>query len=214
MLAHLPFYVHGAPERALVIGGGDGGVLRELTRHPDLKELDLCEIDFEVIRAAQEFLPELACGFNDPRVRVNIADGSEFIKSRPEQYDLVIVDSTDPGGPGAPLFTAEFYCNLKRSLRPGGVVATQAESPWLLPDVVRQLVTAARANFRYADYAAISVPTYPTGMIGCCVATDAREPAEPAAEPTAELREKLRYYNPAVHRAAFAKPGFVAQLLA
>lgn len=213
MMAHLPYYVHGSPEKVLVIGGGDGGVLRELIRHPDIKAVDLCEIDFEVIRAAQEFLPELACGFNDPRVRVNIADGSEFVRSRPEQYDLIIVDSTDPGGPGAPLFTAEFYRDLKLALRPGGVAATQAESPWLLPDVVKQLLAAARENFRYADYAAISVPTYPTGTIGCCVATDVRSPAEPAAEPDRELQRKLRYYNPAVHRAAFAKPGFVAELL-
>ena len=214
MMAHLPYYAHGHPERVLVIGGGDGGVLRELIKHPGIAELELCEIDFEVIRAAQEFLPELACGFDDPRVRVHIEDGSEFIKTRPEYYDLVIVDSTDPGGPGAPLFTADFYRDLKSSLRPGGVAATQAESPWLLPDVVRQLVRAAHANFAYADYAAISVPTYPTGLIGCCVASDTRDPSEPAGTPDAELAAKLRYYNPAVHRAAFAKPGFVADLLA
>ena len=214
MMAHLPYYAHGNPEKVLVIGGGDGGVLRELRKHPGIARLDLCEIDFEVIRAAQEFLPELACGFDDPRVRVHIEDGSEFIRTRPEYYDLVIVDSTDPGGPGAPLFTADFYRDLKRALRPGGVVASQAESPWLLPDVVRQLMGAAHANFAYADYAAISVPTYPTGMIGCCVASDARDPSEPVGEPEPELAAQLRYYNVAVHRAAFAKPGFVADLLA
>ncbi|MCI5778599.1 MAG: polyamine aminopropyltransferase [Lentisphaeria bacterium] len=213
MMAHLPYYVHGAPENVLVIGGGDGGVLRELGRHPGIRQLDLCEIDFEVIRAAQEFLPELACGFNDPRVRVNIADGSEYVKSHPEEYDLIIVDSTDPGGPGAPLFTADFYADLKRALRPGGVAATQAESPWLLPDVVGRLLTAAGRNFLHADYAAISVPTYPTGMIGCCVASDDRNPAEPAREPEAELARTLRYYNAEVHRAAFAKPQFVKRIL-
>ena len=213
MMAHLPYYVHGNPERVLVIGGGDGGVLRELAKHPEIVELDICEIDAEVIRAAKEFLPEMACGFADSRVRVNIADGSVFIKEKPAYYDLVIVDSTDPGGPGAPLFTAEFYASLKKALRPGGVVATQAESPWLLPDVVKQLVGAARANFCNVDYAAISVPTYPTGMIGCCVASDDKIPAVPAAEPAGDVAEKLRYYNNEVHRAAFAKPQFVKQLL-
>ena len=213
MMAHLPYYTHGAPEKVLVIGGGDGGVLRELAKHPEIRELDICEIDAEVIRAAQEFLPEMACGFDDPRVRVNISDGSVFIREKPGCYDLVIVDSTDPGGPGAPLFTADFYADLKKALRPGGVVATQAESPWLLPDVVRQLIDAARSNFKNVDYAAISVPTYPTGMIGCCVASDDHIPESPDGVPDEKMLKKLRYYNDSVHRAAFAKPRFVEELL-
>lgn len=213
MMAHLPYFVHGGPERILVIGGGDGGVLRELARHKKPQVLDICEIDEEVIRASKEFLPEMACGYDDPRVTVHVADGSEFIRQRPGYYDLVIVDSTDPGGPGAPLFGAEFYKNLKLALRPGGVVGTQAESPWLLPEVVRDLIGAARSNFKYVDYAAISVPTYPTGMIGCCVASDDRVPSVPAAEPDEELLKILRYYNKDIHKAAFAKPQFVAQML-
>ena len=213
MMAHLPYYVHGDPERILVIGGGDGGVLRELSRHKEPKVLDICEIDEEVIRASREFLPEMACGYDDPRVTVHIADGSEFIRQRREYYDLVIVDSTDPGGPGAPLFGAEFYRDLKSALRPGGVVGTQAESPWLLPDVVKGLINAARSNFKFVDYAAISVPTYPTGMIGCCVASDSRQPALPAAEPDEKLLETLRYYNKDVHKSSFSKPQFVAQML-
>ncbi|MBR7121244.1 MAG: polyamine aminopropyltransferase [Lentisphaeria bacterium] len=213
MMAHLPYYAHGNPERILVIGGGDGGVLRELARHREPAVLDLCDIDSEVIRAAKEFLPEMSCGFDDPRVTVHIADGSEFIRRKPGYYDLVIVDSTDPGGPGAPLFGEEFYADLKRALRPGGVVGTQAESPWLLPDVVRKLVDAARSNFKFVDYAAISVPTYPTGMIGCCVASDDKILTVPAALPDPELAGKLRYYNEKVHEAAFAKPQFVSGLL-
>ncbi len=213
MMANLPVFTHGDPERVLVIGGGDGGVLRELSHHKNIKVLDLCDIDAEVIRAAKEFLPEMACGFDDPRVTVHIADGSEFIRSKREYYDVIIVDSTDPGGPGAPLFGAEFYADLKKALRKGGVVGTQAESPWLLPDVVKQLVTAARSNFRNVDYGAISVPTYPTGMIACCVASDEKIPAEPAAEADEELAKRLRYYNKEVHKAAFVKPEFVKKLL-
>ena len=149
MLANLPFYAHaGVPRRALVIGGGDGGVLRELARHRTPKVLDLCDIDAEVIAAAKDFLPETACGFDDPRVTVHIADGSEFVREKPGYYDLIIVESTDPGGPGTPLFGAAFYADMKRALRPGGVIATQSESPFLLPEVVGRLNAAARSRFR------------------------------------------------------------------
>ena len=213
MMANLPYYAHGNPERILVIGGGDGGVLRELSRHKEPKVLDLCDIDEEVIKTAKKFLPEMACGFDDPRVNIHIADGSEFIREKEGYYDLVIVDSTDPGGPGAPLFGAQFYADLKKALRPGGVVGTQAESPWLLPEVVKSLINAARSNFKNVDYAAISVPTYPTGMIACCVASDDKKLTGPAAVPDEKLQDMLRYYNEDTHRAAFAKPEFVRRKL-
>lgn len=215
MLANLPFYAHaGVPRRALVIGGGDGGILRELGRHPELEKIDICEIDGEVIAAAKEFLPRTACGYDDPRVTVYVADGSEFIRERRNGYDLVIVDSTDPGGPGEPLFGAEFYANLKLALRPGGVIATQSESPFLLPQVVKQLNQAARKNFRFVAYAGFAVPTYPTGMIGACVATDGRDVTTPERSVPPELAEKLRYYTSEVHAASFVMPAFVKKLLA
>ena len=215
MLADLPFYAHaGVPRRALVIGGGDGGVLRELGRHPELEKIDICEIDGEVIAAAKEFLPRTACGYDDPRVTVYVADGSEFIRGRRSEYDLIIVDSTDPGGPGEPLFGAEFYANLKLALRPGGVIATQSESPFLLPQVVKQLNQAARKNFRFVSYAGFAVPTYPTGMIGACVASDGRDVTTPDRQVPPELAEKLRYYTGEVHAASFVMPAFVKKLLA
>ena len=214
MLANLPFYAHaGVPRNALVIGGGDGGVLRELGRHPELERIDICEIDGEVIAAAKEFLPRTSCGYDDPRVRVFVADGSEFIREHRDEYDLVIVDSTDPGGPGEPLFGAEFYANLKRALRPGGVIATQSESPFLLPEVVRQLNLAAKRNFKYVAYAGFAVPTYPTGMIGACVASDGRDVTTPDRPVPDELAALLRYYSGAVHSAAFTLPAFVDRLL-
>lgn len=213
MLANLPFYAHQDPHRALVIGGGDGGVLRELGKHPELETIDLCEIDEEVIRVAREFLPEIARGFDDPRVTVHIADGSEFIREKNAFYDLIIVDSTDPGGPGTPLFGEEFYRNMKRALRPGGVIATQAESPYLLPEIVARLHRAARANFHSVGYASILVPTYPTGTIGACVAGDIDDVTRPTRQVSPELAAKLRYYNSEIHSAAFQNPNFVRELL-
>ena len=213
MMAHLPMFAHENPRRALVIGGGDGGVLRELGRHPELESIDICEIDAEVIEVAREFLPELACGFDDPRVRIHIADGSEFVRDYPGYYDVIVVDSTDPGGPGTPLFGEAFYRDMKRALRPGGVIATQAESPYLLPDIVARLHGVCRRIFRSAGYASILVPTYPTGTIGACVASDRESVSEPARPVPPEMAEKLRYYTEDVHRAAFANPAFVKKLL-
>lgn len=212
MMANLPFYAHGNPRRALVIGGGDGGVLRELGRHPELEVIDICEIDAEVIRAAREFLPQTACGFDDPRVVIHIADGSEFVRGRIGYYDIIIVDSTDPAGPGEPLFNADFYAGLKQALRPGGVIATQAESPFLLPEIVGRLNRIARQVFRRVGYASIQVPTYPTGMIGACVASDEVDVEQPARPVEPELAGQLRYYTTRLHSAAFAVPAFVGRL--
>ena len=213
MMAHLPFYTHPAPEKILVIGGGDGGVLRELARHPELKELHICEIDADVIAACRQFLPETACGFDDPRVAIHIGDGSKFVREHKNEFDIIIVDSTDPGGPGEPLFGEEFYLDLKAALRPGGVIASQSESPYLLPDIVLRLNTLTNKIFKYADYAIMQVPTYPTGQIGMCVASDARDVHPQASEVSEELQKTLRYYSPLARSGSFGHPHFVSKLL-
>lgn len=211
MLAHLPLFAHMTPRKVLVIGGGDGGVLREIAKHELVESMDLCEIDEAVIECSQEFLPHLACGYNDPRVNVHIADGSKFIRQHPAAYDVIIVDSTDPGGPGEPLFDAPFYADLKRALRPGGIIATQSESIYLFPDIAGRISRFARANFRYSGYASILVPTYPTGMIGAAVACDIRDIRIPARPVPPDM--KLRYYNSAIHTGSFALPTFAESFI-
>ena len=213
MMAHLPFYACSRlPERALVIGGGDGGVLRELARHPELKILDICEIDGEVIKAARKYLPETACGYDDERVNIHVGDGALFVQEHPGYYDIIIVDSTDPAGPGEPLFGEAFYANLKRALRPGGIIATQAESYYLLPEIAQRVVRFAGKLFKSSGFAQINVPTYPTGVIGCCLASDEGDVREPKRLPEGALKESLRYYTPELHRGAFMLPGFARQL--
>ena len=213
MMANLPFYAcRHVPEKALVIGGGDGGVLRELARHPELRQIDICEIDEEVVKAAREFLPETACGYEDERVTLHIGDGSLFVQTHPQSYDIIIVDSTDPGGPGEPLFGEKFYCDLKKALRPGGVIGTQAESYYLLPEIAQRVVRFAGTFFKSSGFAQINVPTYPTGVIGCCVASDGGDVREPARIPDAEMQKQLRYYTPEIHRGAFMLPGFAKKL--
>ena len=213
MMAHLPFYTHPCPEKVLVIGGGDGGVLRELGKHPEIKELHICEIDADVIEAARLHLPETACGFDDPRVQIHIGDGSLFVQEHKNEFDIIIVDSTDPGGPGEPLFGEKFYLDLKAALRSGGVIASQSESPYLLPDIVLRLNKLTHKLFKYADYAIMQVPTYPTGQIGLCIACDTRDVHPQAAEVAPELQESLRYYSPLARAGAFGHPRFVENLL-
>jgi spermidine synthase len=213
MMAHMPFYACSRlPERALVIGGGDGGVLRELGKHPELKEIHICEIDGEVIEAARKFLPETACGYDDPRVKLHIGDGAQFVRERPGFYDIIIVDSTDPAGPGEPLFGRAFYADLKRSLREGGIIGTQAESYYLLPEIAQRVVRFAGELFKSSGFAQINVPTYPTGVIGCCLATEAGDVREPKRFPEGSLKNELRYYTPEIHRGAFMLPRFAQEL--
>lgn len=215
MMAHMPFYgCSRLPERALVIGGGDGGVLRELCKHPELKEIHICEIDGEVVAAAKQFLPETACGYDDPRVTLHIGDGACFVKEHPDFYDIIIVDSTDPAGPGEPLFGREFYANLKRALREGGIIGTQAESYYLLPEIAQRVVRFAGELFKSSGFAQINVPTYPTGVIGCCLASDGGDVREPKRFPEGALKENLRYYTPEIHRGAFMLPRFAQELFA
>ena len=197
------------PEKVLVVGGGDGGVLRELAKYDSVKKLDICEIDEAVIEVAREYLPETASAYDDPRVEIHIADGSEFIKQFEAEYDAIIVDSTDPGGPGQPLFGIDFYWNMRRALKNGGVIGSQSESPFLLPDVVKSLQNISRECFEYSAYGMFYVPTYPTGNIGICAGGAGVNPCIPRRNPPSGLR----YYNGEIHRAAFILPQFVQELL-
>ena len=213
MMAHLPLFSHPAPERVLVIGGGDGGVLREIARHAGVRLIDICEIDRMVIDACRKYLPSLACGYDDPRVNIHVADGNEFVRDRQGYYDVIIVDSTDPVGPGEVHFGEEFYLRMKRSLRPGGVIASQSESLFLHPAIVKRLLSIAGKLFLHSGYAISYVPTYPTGSIGVCVASDGREVRQPVRRPDAALQSQLRYYTPELHTASFVLPYFGEQLL-
>lgn len=213
MLAHLPLFAHPCPERVLVIGGGDGGILREIAKHDCIKRIDLCEIDAMVIEAAKKFVPSMSCGFDDPRVAVHIADGSKFVADKESEYDVIIVDSTDPVGPGESLFNAEFYSKMKRALKPDGVIASQSESIYLHPAVIKRLMRINLDLFGSYNYALMLVPTYPTGTIGASVVSCSRDVKNPVREPDASMLAKLRYYTPAIHRASFVLPKFAEDFL-
>jgi spermidine synthase len=223
MIAHLPLCSISSPKKVLVVGGGDGGVLREICRHSSVEQIDICEIDEMVINVSKQFFPNVAVGYDDPRVRLHIGDGTAFLREcLAGIYDAIIVDSTDPVGPAQELFGKPFYETVSRALRPGGVVISQAESLWLHMHVIQAIVTACRQTFKGSvHYAWTSVPTYPSGTIGFVICSsegppvDFKNPVNPIEEQKAatKLRGPLKFYNSEVHAAAFALPTFVKQAL-
>ena len=173
MMAHLPLYSHPNPRKVLVIGGGDGGVIREVARHPSVTEIVICELDADVITASKTYLPSMAVGFDDPRVRVEIMDGAKFMEENIGTFDVIITDSSDPVGPASVLFETPFYKAMHDSLRPGGIVCTQGECLWLHLDLIRPLISAITPLFRTVEYAYTTIPSYPSGQIGFVIATKA-----------------------------------------
>ncbi|KAD2805577.1 hypothetical protein E3N88_38954 [Mikania micrantha] len=204
----------------LVVGGGDGGVLREISRHNSVELIDICEIDKMVIDVSRKFFPELAVGFEDSRVHLHVGDAVEFIRNIPEgKYDAIIVDSSDPvAGPAQELVERPFFEMLARALRPGGVLCNMAESMWLHTHLIQDMISVCQKIFKGSvHYAWTSVPTYPSGVIGYILCStegppvDFRNPINPIEklEGALDHHRELKFYNSQMHRAAFALPPFV-----
>jgi spermidine synthase len=215
MIAHVPMLAHPNPKKVLIIGGGDGGTLREVLRHPEVEEAHLCEIDDKVIEASKEFFPAFHSAFSDPRSRVFVEDGIAFIERSKGQYDVIIVDSTDPIGPAVELFEAPFFTKVSEALRPGGVFVQQSETVYGNADIVRDLFGQLRSVFPKVSGYMACIPTYPTGFWTFCFCSAGRDPFEAFdAERAARIEARgLRYYNADLHRGAFALPTFVRQVV-
>jgi len=207
MLAHVPLFIHPKPERVLVIGGGDGGTVREVLKHPEVKRVHLVEIDALVVEASKRYLPELAGKLDDPRVEVKIADGIEFVKNRRQAYDVVLIDSSDPLGPAEGLFTSEFYGNVAAALKKDGVMAAQSESPFFTPGLVESIYRSIRSHFATVRLYTASVPTYSSGPWGFMFASKRR--LDSIAPRRTRPQMKTRYYTPDVHKAAFVLPRYM-----
>lgn len=207
MLAHVPILTHPNPRRVLIIGGGDGGTLREVLRHPGVERADLCEIDAEVIEASRQYFPGMARSFDDPRALVHAADGTRFVHEHPGSWDIILVDSSDPVGPAVGLFGEPFYRDLRKALCPGGIAVSQCESGFLFQTLIRDMFRFIPELFPVAAYYMTLVPTYTTGVIGfafCSLGPDPR--SNPPDPRRVEALGELDYYTPALHRAAFALP--------
>jgi spermidine synthase len=219
MMAHVPLFAHGRARKALIVGGGDGGVLRETLKHPELESVTLCEIDRGVIDLCRQHFPEVSAGaYDNPRSRIVIADGTKFVAETDERFDVIMVDSTDPIGPGAVLFTKEFYTGCRRALADGGILVTQNGLPFLQASELKQSVTYFRDLFDDAYAYLATTPTYFGGPMSYGWATDDEDYRHLKRGKIKRRYEKAgafptRYWRPDVHVAAFALPNYVRDLV-
>jgi spermidine synthase len=217
MLTHVPILAHGAVRRVLIVGGGDGGMAREVLKHHGIEQVTMVEIDGTVVEFCKSHLPAISDGaFDDPRLDLVIADGAEFMKTNADDYDVIIIDSTDPVGPGEVLFTDTFYGHAKARLAPGGILVTQNGVPFLQGAEVTNTMRAFRALFADSTCYLATVPTYAGGPMAFGWGTDG--PARAVDLPTLKARYAQAgiatdYYTPEVHLAAFALPPYVARLI-
>lgn len=219
MLTHVPLFAHGAPRRVLIVGGGDGGILREVCRHAPVEQITMVEIDRAVVDMAREFFPGHSAGaFDDPRLQLVIDDGAAFVASTDQKFDVIISDSTDPIGPGEALFSKDFYAACHRCLSPGGVMVAQNGVAFMQPDELS--TTARRMAPVFADhhFYQVAVPTYVGGVMTLAWASDTpqlrQQSVETIAARYAESGIKTRYYNPGVHVGAFSLPQYILDSLA
>jgi len=217
MMAHLPMFSHPKPLKVLIIGGGDGGVLREICKHDCVESITMYDLDAGVIEASKKFFPSISCAFNSPKLNLQIDDGAAFAKNaEAESFDVMIIDSSDPVGPAEMLFSKEFYEDCARILKPGGVLCAQGECLWIHGDLIDRMIKENGALFACAEYASIQVPTYPSGQIGAFLARKAGGQGEPSfRKPKREVPDDcdLRYYTSEMHEAAFALPAFIKKRL-
>jgi spermidine synthase len=210
MLVHPAMASHPKPEHVLIIGGGDGGALRETLKHP-VKKVWMVEIDGQVIKACREHFPWLRPSLKDKRAELVIADGNVFIEKTAQKFDVILVDSSDPVGPSTVLHQEAFYRRLKSRLKPGGIIAAQAGSLMLHQDSHARKSVFLKKIFAYSRLYLGPVPTYPVGMWCYNFLSDK---VDPLAARNMRLAKGLRYYNPEIHRAAFALPNFLREKLA
>ncbi len=209
MITHVPLMIHPRPKKIGIIGGGDGGAVREALKHPSIESVHLIEIDAQVVAAAKRYFPEISIELDNPRAHVHCTDGIEWVRQA-RDFDVMVVDSTDPVGPATGLFQAEFYQAVASALGDDGVMVAQSESPYLEPDVIQMVVRGMRSAFPIVRLYLAAIPTYPSGFWSFTLGSKGPLPGPADAQRT---NFATRYWTPDVHQACFQLPKFVEDLL-
>lgn len=217
MISFVPLCSHPAPKKVLIVGGGDGGVAREVAKHPTVESIHQVEIDEKVMKVSKTYLPFMGKGLTHPKLTVHVADGFKFMAQHRQEFDIIITDSSDPVGPAVSLFQQSYFELMKQALRPGGIVCSQAGTVWSNLSSVAETFNHCKSVFPTSSFAYSAVPTYPTGQIGFVlgslnVETNFKEPLRIFTEEELNLMS-LRYYSPEIHRAAFVLPRFADKAL-
>ncbi|SEA70973.1 spermidine synthase [Thalassobacillus cyri] len=210
MVAHVPLFTHPNPKNVLVVGGGDGGVIREVLKHPEVEKATLVEIDGKVIEYSKEYLPEIAGKLEDSRVEVKVADGFMHIAESEDDYDVIMVDSTEPVGPAVNLFSKGFYEGIAKALKSDGIFVAQTDNPWFKADLIRQVYSDVKETFPITRVYTANIPTYPSGLWTFTIGSKQYDPLEVSEERFHAIEAK--YYTKELHKAAFALPKFVRDL--
>ncbi|HOJ77193.1 MAG TPA: polyamine aminopropyltransferase [Bacillota bacterium] len=211
MITHVAMNTHPNPERVLVVGGGDGGAIREIIKHPTVKEAVLAEIDGRVVEVSQQYLPTIAGALTDPRVTLAIGDGVEHVRQNKGKYDVILIDSTEPIGPAVGLFSREFYQDVFEALTPEGVMVAQSESPFVNQDVIQMIHKNLAGVFPMKYIYMASIPTYPSGLWSFTIASKKHDPLQVNPDKIRTLETK--YYNTDLHYGCFKVPEFVKKLV-
>lgn len=210
MIVHVPMCTHPAPQTVVVVGGGDGGTVREICKYPSVEKVVLVEIDARVVEAARRFFPEIACCLDDPRVEICYADGIEYIRSLDSFCDLIIVDSTEPVGPAIGLFDTPFYQSVFKALKEDGILVAQTESPFFNAELIRNVFSKVKSVFPSSYFYLASVPTYPSGLWSFTMGSKKYDPQKPEGT---FIPQNTRYYWPGIHKSSLILPRFVQELL-
>ncbi|MBP3400594.1 MAG: polyamine aminopropyltransferase [Selenomonadales bacterium] len=212
MIAHVPLFIHPNPKQVLVIGGGDGGTVREVVRHDTVEKVEMVEIDGMVVEACKKYLPEISVALNEPNPKLDlkIGDGIQHMADATNEYDVIIVDCSDPIGPGEGLFTPEFYKNVYKALKEDGLFVQQTESPFYHRELIKRIQKDVRAIFPITDLYLAHIPIYPGG---CHCFTFGSKKYGPKDADTSRQTMEMRYHNAEVQQGCFALPNFVRELM-
>ncbi len=214
MIAHVPLFTHPEPKRVLVIGGGDGGAVREVLKHKSVEKVELVEIDEEVVNAVRKYFPQVASSLEDKRVEIKFQDGIEFVKSKNGIYDIILIDSPDPIGPAVGLFEENFYKDAFSALNDSGIIVAQAESPFIFPDLIKQISSIFKKYLPIVHFYLANVPTYSSGVISFVLGSKKFDPIKDFnPDRVKKFNSNLKYYNEQIHLASFALPNFFRELL-